>query len=146
MRVLFYYSNPDWSGTARAFASAGAGLAGRGYQVTFACAADSVVEQRLSQSPFEVIPLVGGESKMRESWRLRDVMLKHFVEVVFVSTDRDHQVAGGAMRLAGRGAVIRRVRAGERLQIGSGGRWGSRLAATGFLFSDAAEMQRAAPQ
>lgn len=143
MRVLFYYSAPEWSGSARAFASVGAALADR-YQVTFVCAAASIVERRLSQAPFEVVPLPTDDSGFVQSFRLRKVLLKNFVEVVFVHGDREHAVAAGAMRLAGRGAVLRRVRAGERLELTSAGRTASRMAATGFLFTDAVERQRAA--
>ena len=48
MRVLFYHSVPGWSGSARAFAAAAAGLAERGYQVTFSCPPDSETEERLA--------------------------------------------------------------------------------------------------
>lgn len=142
MRVLFYYSSPEWSGGARAFASVGAALADR-YQVTFVCAADSLVERRLARAPFEVIPLPTDDSGFVQSYRLRKVLLDHFVEVVFVHGDREHRIAAGAMRLAGRGAVLRRVRAGERLELTAAGRAASRMAATGFIFTDAVELQRA---
>lgn len=145
MRVLFYYSHPDWSGAARAFASAATGLAERGYQVTFACAADSVVEHRLSQAPFDVIALPGEASASAQSWRLRQALLKHFVEVVFVHTDEEHVVASSALRLAGRGAVIRRVGAGQRLTRTRRSAIGGRVASTGYLFADAAEAQRSVP-
>ena len=142
MRVLFYYSAAEWSGSARAFASVGAALADR-YQVTFVCAGDSVVERRLAKAPFDVITLPTDNSGFVQSFRLRKVLNEHFVEVVFVHGDREHAVAAGAMRLAGRGAVLRRVRAGEKLELTSGGRTATRMAATGFIFTDAVEAQRA---
>lgn len=142
MRVLFYYSSPDWSGSARVFASVGAAIMDQ-YQVTFACAKDSVVERRLARAPFEVVPLETDDSGFVQSYRLRQVLEKNFVEVVLVHGDREHARAAGAMRLAGRGAVLRRVRAGERLELTSKGKLATRMAATGFIFADAVEKQRA---
>jgi hypothetical protein len=142
MRVLFYYSNTEWSGGARVFASVAAALVDR-YQVTFVCAEGSLVERRLANSPFEVVSLATDDSGFVQSWRLRKVLTENFVEVVFVHTDREHLVAAGAMRLAERGAVLRRIGAGVRLDSQFAGRTASTLAATGFIFADAVERERA---
>lgn len=142
MRVLFYYGSSEWSGSARAFASVGAAIHDR-YQVTYVCAKDSVVELRLARAPFEVVPLETDDSGFVQSFRLRQVLEKNFIEVVLVHGDFAHTLAAGALRLAGRGAVLRRVRAGDRLELTSRGKLATRMAATGFIFSDSVERQRA---
>lgn len=121
-------------------ATAAVALAARGYQSTFVCRADSRVEERLSPPTgalpgVETTPIPMGGPWMHESLRLRQVLLEHYVEVVFVHTEREQLVASLALRLAERGAVVRRVPAGARLQRGPEARLGERLAATGYLFT-----------
>ncbi len=140
MRVLFYYSPDEWSGSARAFAAASVALAGRGYQCTYVCRADSAVEQRLTPSAdalpgVELAPLPMGGPWMHESLRLRQLMLEHYVEVVFVHSEREQLVASLAIRLAERGALVRRIAAGGKLGRGAEAKLGERLAATGYLFT-----------
>ena len=132
MRALFYHADRAWSGRARAFAAAARGLAARGYQVTFVCQPESAVEQRLSSSGYDIVP-VTGRAGMRTGLRLRRIMHERFVEVVFVHTEREHLAAALALRLAERGAVVRRVGAGETMAIGRSSRTARRLAATGAL-------------
>src|SRR5215208_645007 len=128
MRVLFYHSAREWSGRARVFSTVARGLADRGYQVTFVCRPESTVEQRVSQlGGFEVVPIEMGDGWIWESRRLRQVLLDHFVEVIFTHTEREHLVAAAATRWAERGAVLRRTPAGGRLAIGSRSRLASRL-------------------
>ena len=140
MRVLFYYSAPEWSGSARAFAAAAVAMAGRGYQCTYLCRADSPVEERLTPGAerlrgVELTPVPLGGPWMNESLRLRQVLLEHYVEVVFVHTEREQLVASLAIRLAERAALVRRVPAGAKLSRGPEARLGTRLAATGYLFT-----------
>jgi hypothetical protein len=132
VRVLFYYSDRAWSGRARAFAAAAKGLAERGYQVTYVCQPETAVEQRLSATTYDIIP-VDGSPGMRTGLRLRRLMHERFVEVVFVHSEREHLAAATALRLAERGAVIRRFGAGEPFTIGRDTRFARRLAASGAL-------------
>ena len=131
MRALFYYSDRAWSGRARVFAAAARGLADRGYQVTYVCQPESAVEQRLSSAGYDIVP-VGGRPGMGLGLRLRRVMQERFVEVVFVHTAREHVAAAAALRLAERGAVIRRMSAGENGAARTS-RLALRLAASGGL-------------
>src|SRR5215207_4348695 len=115
-------------------------MAGRGYQCTFACRADSAVEERLTP-PAERLPGVElmaiplGGPWMHESLRLRQVLLEHYVEVVFVHSEREQLVASLAIRLAERAALVRRLPAGIRLARGPEAKLGERLAATGYLLT-----------
>lgn len=122
------------------FAAASVALAGRGYQCTYVCRADSAVEQRLTPSAdalpgVEFAPMPMGGPWMQESLRLRQLMLEHYVEVVFVHSEREQLVASLAIRLAERGALVRRVPAGLKLGRSAEAKLGERLAATGYLFT-----------
>jgi len=115
-------------------------MAGRGYQCTYVCRADSPVEQRLSPGAevlpgVELTPMPMGGPWMHESLRLRQLLLEHYVEVVFVHSEREQLVASLAIRLAERAALVRRVPAGVRLARGPEAKLGERLAATGYLFT-----------
>ena len=131
MRTLFYYSDRAWSGRARVFAAAARGLADRGYQVTYVCQPESAVEQRLSSAGYDIVPM-GGRPGIGMGLRLRRVMHERFVEVVFLHSAREHLAAATALRLAERGAVIRRFSGGENGAAGTG-RIALRLAASGTL-------------
>ena len=144
MRVLFLHSEREWSGSARAFAAAAAGLAQRGWQVTFVCPPGSETEERLAGvSEYEVIPVEPGGGWAGESRRLRRVLLDKFVEAVFVHTEREHLAAAAATRWAERGAVVRRTPAGGQLEWNAASRMALRLASGGFLFTSEIERQRA---
>jgi hypothetical protein len=135
MRLLFYHSRPDWSGTARAFASAADAMSERGYQVTYVCPQGSALERRLAFDRYTVLPMPMDGTWLTETVRLRQVILEQFVEVVFVHTEREQLIAAAAARWAERGAVVRRVPAGARLTRGGVGRFAERFSATGYLFT-----------
>src|SRR5215207_5604233 len=143
MRVLFYHSSPDWTGSSRAFADAGRLLLGRGYQVVFVCPPESTVEQAIAGERFEVIPLETDGSWITESVRLRQVLLDRFAEVVFVHSEREHIIAASAARMADRAAVVRRTPAGAQFAAGPPSRVAAWLAATGLVFTSTEERQSA---
>lgn len=144
MRVLFFYSAEQWTGCARAFTSGGRLLAERGYAVTMACRPHSAVEQRMAESELTVATVSGDGTWLDESRRLRRALLEHFVEVVFVHTEREHLIAASALRWAERGAAIRRIPVGAELTVGRAERAAARLAAGGFLFADSRRLHDAA--
>jgi len=145
VRVLFYCGSPEWSGSARVFAEAGRALRARGYQVVYVCAPESAVEQQAASYGLEVVPVETDGSWMAASVRLREVLLERFAEAVFVHTEREHLVAAWAVRLAERGAVVRRTPAGMRFEAGPASRVATWLAASGFIFTSAGERQAAPP-
>ena len=112
MRALFYYTAPGWTGSARAFAVAARGLAARGEPVTVVCQADTTAEQGFANEGLDVVPITVSNAVTRDSLRLRSVLKDRFIEVVFLHTEREHFVASAAMRLAERGAIVRRIQAG----------------------------------
>jgi len=118
VRALFYYTANRWTGSARAFAVAARGLAARGEPVTVACCADTPVEQTFAREGIEVVALPPGGTVAGDAYRLRTVLRERFVEVVFLHTEREQLVASTAMRMAERGAVIRRIPAGQAASAG----------------------------
>ncbi|MHB1310370.1 MAG: glycosyltransferase family protein [Gemmatimonadaceae bacterium] len=145
MRACFVVRQPAWSGNARAFADAATLLAARGYETCFAVPAASETARVLTAGGHDVIGLTGGGGRLRAGWRLRGVVARRLIEVLFVHDDREHLEAAAAVRLAGRGAVVRRTPSTERLTLGRDGRLAMRLAATGFVFAHADDVRGATP-
>jgi glycosyltransferase involved in cell wall biosynthesis len=142
VRALFYYTANRWTGSARAFAVAARGLAARGEPVIVACCADTPVEQTFAREGIEVVTLPPGGSVAGDAWRLRKVLHERFVEVVFLHTEREQLIASTAMRMAERGAVIRRVPAGQAATSGRSAQLGSKMASSRLLFSTEADRAR----
>ena len=135
MRALFYYTANAWSGSARAFAAAARGLAARGEPVAIACCADTPAEQSFAREGIEVVALPPGGSVAGDAWRLRNVLREKFVEVVYLHTEREQLVASSAMRMAERGAIIRRIPAGLIAMRGRATKLAGRFASSRLLFA-----------
>ena len=145
MRVLFLDSSPRWSGTARAFADAAEGLGARGWDTGFCCITDSVVEQRARQRGLDVVPIASTRTTFDALQRLKEVLSERFTEVVVVGNDRDHLFAAVALRLADRGAILRRIPSATTRSRALRARLASRAVATGYLFDSAAELDAVPP-
>jgi len=143
MRSLFYYSGRGWTGEARAFAIAARGLAARGEPVTVVCRPDGDAELGFAREELDVVTIPVSESVSRDAWRLRAVLKERFIEVVFLHTEREQLVASSAMRLASRGAIVRRVSTGAAVGGGRGSRLAGRLATVRLLFTTDEERRRA---
>jgi glycosyltransferase involved in cell wall biosynthesis len=142
LRALFYYTAQGWSGSARAFAVAARGLAARGEPVTVVCCADSPAEQSFAREGVEVVTLPPDGTVSGDAWRLRRVLRERFAEVVFLHTEREQLIASSAMRMAERGAVIRRIPAGLIAANGRSTQIAGRLAAAKLLFTTEADRAR----
>ena len=141
MRTLFYVGETGWSGSARAFVSAAKALASREHQVTIACCGDSAVERHALEAGLETVRIEPASFFGTDAWGLRRVLQERFVEVVFVHTDREQLIASTALRLADRGAVIRRVPVFEHIDLDRTPRLARRAAASGLLFTTEAELK-----
>jgi glycosyltransferase involved in cell wall biosynthesis len=136
---MFVYSSPRWSGSARVFVAAARGLAARGYHVTLVCPERSSVEEHAAAEGCDVVAMDLGGRPLAVGWRLRRLLASRFIETVFVHTESEHLAASVAIRLAGRGGVVRRVPAGVKPVIGSATRLALTLATGGFVFTTEAE-------
>lgn len=135
MRACFVVEEPDWSGAARAFADGAALLRAGGYETCLVAPPASESERVLRALGHDVVGLSPKGGGPRRGWRLRRVIAARLTEVVFAQGDRAHLTAAAGVRLAGRGAVVRRNPSGERLALGADGRLAARLAATAYLFA-----------
>ena len=155
MHVLFLHTAREWSGTARLFARAGRGISERGAKVTLLVTPDSNVHLAVSPrrdpgqprhtpipEPFEIIPFSTDGWFFTAARRLRRIFRRWDADTIFVSTDREHLIAATACWMSRNGSVVRWTPAGRKLEMGSSGRWGARLARTSYLF--ASEMDRRA--
>jgi glycosyltransferase involved in cell wall biosynthesis len=135
VRICFYHLDREWSARARIFADAAAALRGRGFEITIVCARNSEVARRFGVLGLETIVLRTDGGWLRAAWRLRSVLKRHVVEVIFAHSEFEQLAAAAAARLSDRGAVVRRVPALARITMGRDARLAMRLAATAFLFS-----------
>jgi glycosyltransferase involved in cell wall biosynthesis len=142
MRTLFYHSSPFWTGSSRAFAVAARGLAARGDPVTVACRQGSMAERGFAQEGLDIVPVPPAATVARDAWRLRAILKEKFIEVVFLHTEREHLVASSAMRLAERGALIRRIPAGGNATSGQSGKFANRIATSRILFATESDRER----
>ena len=142
MRTLFYYTSMHWSGSARAFAVAAHGLATHGEPVTVVCREGSTAEAGFREASLDVVVVPSATTISRDAWRLRSILKEKFIEVVFLHTEREHLVASSAMRLAERGAVIRRIPAGGSATSGRAGRLADRMATSRMLFATSTDRDR----
>jgi glycosyltransferase involved in cell wall biosynthesis len=143
MRVLFYIGEKRWSGCARAFVAVARGLGTRGHQVTLVCPGGSQAARRAEALGIDTIPADPDATAAGDAWSLRRLLQERFVEVAFVHTDREQLVVSSAMRLAERGAVIRRVPAFLTPALLRSGRLALRIASAGLLFTTEAELAQA---
>jgi hypothetical protein len=140
MRVLFYHAAKDWAGCSRALTVAGQGMLAHGDEVTVVCRSDSPAEQAFASHGLDVVSVPISDSTSRDAWRLRTILKERSADVAFVHTEQEQLVASSAMRLAGRGAVIRRVPAGGTATAGRGGKLAAKMATSRLLFTT--EMDR----
>ncbi len=139
MRVLFYV--PDAAeGRTRAFVRAAQGLAHSGWHVAFAtCAPNAAAGSRANgDAPaaadgVRVVALPAAGTLLGATTELSRAIRAELAEVVFVHGSRAQVTAAGAAWRAGRGAVIRRLGAGDAVTLGTAARAALRTAPTGFL-------------
>lgn len=145
MRILFLVAESHWTGRARAFALAARGLASRGHEVFFACDESSPAPTHLDGATVTMIPIKRSSMAGGGTLQLRSELRERGVDVVFVHTDAEHLTAGSALRLGGgRGAVIRRIPPFALAGNAMSGRFATRLAPSGLLFSTEADRRAAA--
>jgi glycosyltransferase involved in cell wall biosynthesis len=143
MRALFYLTDTAWSGAARAFFVAARGLATRGHVSTIACVEGTLLQRRAGEEGLETLTVSDPTAAVGTMTDLRHALRERFVEVVFVTNERDQFLVSSALRLAERGAVIRRVPFLEGLDTPPGGRLARLIASAGLLVSSEREAQRA---
>jgi len=73
------------------------------------------------------------------------ILTERFVETVFVHSEAEQLDVSLAMRIAGRGGIVRRVPAGSTPQLGRATSVALRLATGGFVFTTAGDAAVAPP-
>lgn len=140
MKILFYHSRREWTGTSRVIAIAAKGLAKKGHVVRVVVPPDSSAEAGFART------LKGVESveiliyENRGGWfsggrGLRGLFRRWESDFVVVHTPREHFSAALACWLGRKGTVIRRVPPGADVELGGWDTWPVKLARTKLLFS-----------
>jgi glycosyltransferase involved in cell wall biosynthesis len=145
---LFLHTAREWSGTARLFARAARGISERGAKVTLLVTPDSNVHLAVSPrrapnqprhtpipEPFEIIPFSSEGGFFSAARRLKKIFRRWDADAIFVTTDREHLIAGTACWLTRGGSVVRWTPAGKQLVMGFAGRVAAWLTKTSYLFA-----------
>jgi glycosyltransferase involved in cell wall biosynthesis len=141
MRVLFYLGDKQWSGCARVTLVAARGLAARGHQITVACCEGGRLHALAQAAGIDAVVINPSSTSAGGAWDLRRVLHDRFIECVIVTTERDQLIVSSAMRLAERGAVLRRVPSFEPLEVQRSGKLALRIATAGLIFSTDRELK-----
>jgi glycosyltransferase involved in cell wall biosynthesis len=118
-------------------------LGARGHQVTLVCPGGSPTARRAEALGVDTVPADPDASAAGDAWSLRRILHERSVEVAFVHTDREQLVVSSAMRLAERGAIIRRVPTFLTPALLRSGRLALRIASAGLVFTTEAELAQA---
>ncbi|MEA2706261.1 MAG: hypothetical protein QOH22_1049, partial [Gemmatimonadaceae bacterium] len=148
LHVLFLHTAREWSGTARLFARAARGISERGAKVTLLVTPDSNVHLAVSPrrapnqprhtpipEPFEIIPFSTEGGFFSAARRLKRIFRRWDADAIFVTTDREHLIAGTACWLTRGGSVVRWTPAGKKLEMGFSGSLAAWLTKTSYLFA-----------
>ncbi len=135
MRALFVSGATAWEGGARVFATVARALAERGHDTWFAAPAGCEAASQAVARGTQVIALPERRSARGDAKRMREQLPRDFVDVVFVHDDREQLAATFAIRGAKRGGVVRRIAAGESLQLTWRGRRAERLLPARHLYT-----------
>lgn len=143
MRLLFLVSDDCWSAHARVFLLAARGLGARGHDVMIACAEECPMQVHASEAEIALVKMAPGTSGAAATMQLRKALQQHEVDLVFVHSETELLMASSALRLGRRpGGVVRRIPPFVVAKAGRKGRFATRIAPTGLLFST--EQDRAA--
>ncbi|MEP7345771.1 MAG: glycosyltransferase [Gemmatimonadaceae bacterium] len=133
MRALFVIPYRQLDGAARALLEGGASLTTSDYFSIILTVPGGDVERMAHHLSLETLPIVSSQSVVARATALQAIISKHFVDLVFVGTEKDLLAAALAARWSGRGAVVQRVGAGETFERQWRSRLAQRMVRTGFL-------------
>jgi glycosyltransferase involved in cell wall biosynthesis len=105
---------------------------------------DDPVAPKKDVAPFEVNAFSCDGFWFACAWRLRHLFRKWDLDVVFVTSDREHLIASTACWLGRRGRIIRRIPSGNELQAGTAGKFAGWLTETSYLFASESDLRKAA--
>lgn len=136
-RVVLYHPDAHWSALARVYLEMGRALSTRGVTVAMACPAVSDVAS--AAMPLEILPVSPRGSWWADGTRLGQLLRDYGADAVVAADDEAQLVAAWAVRRAGRGVVIRRMREGVTVPETVSARLAVRLAPTWFMHSAEAD-------
>jgi glycosyltransferase involved in cell wall biosynthesis len=85
--------------------------------------------------PFEIIPFSTEGGFFSAARRLKRIFRRWDADAIFVTTDREHLIAGTACWLTRGGSVVRWTPAGKKLEMGFSGSLAAWLTKTSYLFA-----------
>ncbi|MGQ0650438.1 MAG: glycosyltransferase [Gemmatimonadaceae bacterium] len=135
MRLLFLQLSKEWTGGTGVFTTVATALAARGYDTAIAAPEGSEALRSTRNSPAELVDLGPHPATLWHSWRLAARIAEYRADTVFVHTDEEHLITARALHRAQRGALVRRIPAGGRLEVTRRTRTAERLWPTRYLYT-----------
>ena len=127
MRALFYVGEQQWSGRARLPVRRPRPRQARTQTGHLACCDNSRLARLSRHAGVDTVTIDRSVTAAGTTWDLRKLLQDRAIEVAFVFTERDQLIVSSAMRLAERGAVIRRVPSFEHVDLQNSGRLAVRI-------------------
>lgn len=142
-RIAFFHPSPAWDGLARVFLETGKALAARGTTAALICPPAS--EVATACAALDVLPFEPRGSWFADGLRLSLTLREYGCDALMVAGEDEHLLAAWAVRRAGRGAVLRRMRTGASGALHLRTRLAVRLAPTWFVHTSPADAQASEP-
>lgn len=140
MKILFYHSQREWTGTSRVIATAAKGLAKKGHTVRVVVPPDSSAEAGMARvlkgsGSVEILIFENRGSWFSGGRGLRRLFRRWESDFVVAHTPEEHFSAAFACWLGRRGTVLRRIPPGASAELKGWDNWPTKLARTKLLFS-----------
>ena len=135
MRLLFVETSRERTGTTRVFTTVAQALASRGYETALAVPEESDAMRHGRQSGARVVELPPERGALGDARRLRAIVEEGHFETLFVHSEYEHLLAARVLGRVGRGALVRRIPAGGRLDPTRRTRRAERLWPTRYLYT-----------
>ncbi len=144
MKILFYHSAREWTGTSRVIATVAKGLAGKGHSARIVVPPDSSAEAGFARAlkgheAVEILIYENRGSWFRGGRGIRGLFRRWESDFVVVHTPEEHFSAALACFLGRRGTVLRRIPPGGSVELGGWDNWPAKLAKTKLIFSSEAD-------
>lgn len=149
MKILFYHSRREWTGTSRVIATAARGLAKKGHTARIVVPQDSAAEAGFARTlkgteSVEILIYENYGGWFAGGRGLRGLFRRWESDYVVVHNPKEHFSAALACFLGRRGTVIRRVPPGASVDLSGWDNWPVKLAKTKLLFSFESDAQAVA--
>lgn len=135
MNLLFVHCSREWTGASRVYVTVARALAERGYTTSLVMPEGSDAARVAASAGASVVALPEERNRLRDARLLREILGAQAADTVFVHSDYEHLIAAGALKKLRRGALVRRLGAGEHLEHSLRTRRAERARPTRYMYT-----------